>query len=69
MRFNEEYRDYRIRYRRRRGWIANIWAPMSLFPLRDIPFATEAEGKGVIEQRTRKLIDAHIANLKGDQNR
>jgi len=65
MRFCDEYRGYRIRYRRRRGWVANIWPPLSLFSMRDIPHATSDEGKEMIEQRARELIDAHIASLKG----
>lgn len=61
MRIHEEYRGYKIRYRRRRGWIANIWPPLSLFSLKEIPFASDEEGKSVLEERTRSLIDSHIA--------
>ncbi|MEJ5979273.1 hypothetical protein WG901_21650 [Novosphingobium sp. PS1R-30] len=64
MRFCDEYRGYRIRYRRRRGWVANIWPPQSLFPLREIPHITDAEGKALIERRAREVIDAHIDSLK-----
>lgn len=64
MRFCEEYRQYKIRYRKRRGWVANIWTPQSLFPLREYPYATLAEGKTVVEQRARAMIDAHIASLE-----
>lgn len=66
MRFSEEYRDYRIRYRRRRGWVANIWPPRSLFSLPEIPHVPDPAGREEIEQRARDVIDAHIAAIKAD---
>lgn len=61
MRIDEEYRGYKIRYRRQHGWIANIWPPLGLFALPEVPYATDAEGKCAIEERTRHLIDQRIA--------
>ena len=61
MRVDEEYRGHKIRYRRKHGWIANIWPPLALFSLPEIPFASDQEGRRVVEERTRRLIDDRIA--------
>lgn len=59
MRFDEEYEGYRIRYRRFRGWVANIWPPLAYFPLSDVPCASDKEGKAVLILRAKSVIDAH----------
>lgn len=65
MRFDEEYRGYKIRYRRRRVWVANIWPPNASFWLQEFPVATMEEGRAVLEERARALVDAHISTAKG----
>lgn len=62
MRFDEEYRGYLIRYRRRKGWIANIWEPSAYLRLEQVPFASDAEGRDILRERVRALIDHLIAS-------
>lgn len=62
MRIDEEYRGHLIRYRRKRGWIANIWPRFGLFPLATVPFASDEEGKDILRQRVRDVVDEQIAS-------
>jgi hypothetical protein len=61
MRIDEVYRGYKIRYRRKKGWIANIWPPMAYFPLGDVPHSSQAEGIDALRHRVKSVIDAHAA--------
>lgn len=61
LRFDEEYRGYRIRYRRKKGWIANIWEPSALSRLDLVPFASSDEGRETLAERVRAIIDQLIA--------
>jgi len=63
VRVDEIYRGYKIRYRRNRGWVANILPPYATHYLDTFPTASGEEGKVEIERRARNLIDAHISEL------
>lgn len=61
MRIDDEYRGYRIRYRKTKTWVANVLPPGALTFLPSYPIASREEGKDVLVRRVRSAIDAHIA--------
>lgn len=54
------YKGYRIKYRRAGELWAIIWPENSGLALSEIPRATIAEGKEVLEERVKQAIDADI---------